>query len=69
MVTVLQKQVHCLPENTICHPPPFFFKEKWVVTLVKANMIGYYSLMDGADVLKELVNILNFHYLISDLLL
>lgn len=40
-----------------------------MVTLVKANMIGYYSLMDGADVLKELVNILNFHYLISDLLL
>lgn len=33
------------------------------------HTVGCYSLMDGADVLKELVNILNFHYLISDLLL
>lgn len=47
---------------------PFFLAEKWVATLVKANTEGCYSLMDGADVWKELVNILNFHYLVSDFL-
>lgn len=45
-----------------------FLAEKWVATLVEANTEGCHSLMDGADVGKELVSILNFHYLISDFL-